>query len=99
MSHAKVSVKTYALILAVLLVLTLVTAAVSYVDLGVFNLLVAVAIAVLKGFLVVLFFMHVKASSRLVWVFAGAGFYWFILLLGGTLGDTLTRAWTFYPGR
>ncbi|MBV8904748.1 MAG: cytochrome C oxidase subunit IV family protein, partial [Acidobacteriia bacterium] len=59
------SVKTYALILIALLILTIATALVATIDLGPLNIIVALAIAVTKMMLVVLFFMHVRYSTRL----------------------------------
>ena len=59
-------------------------------DLGVLNNPIAMAIAVVKATLVVLFFMQVKYSSRLTWLWAGLGFVWLIFLFS-TIGDYLTR--------
>lgn len=57
---------------------------------GVINNIVAMTIAVIKATLVVLFFMQVKYSSRLTWVWAALGFIW-LLFLFLTLGDYITR--------
>jgi cytochrome c oxidase subunit 4 len=87
-----VSVKLYAAIFGALLVLTLATAGVAFVDLGGrLNSIVALAIAVVKALLVMLFFMHVRYSSRLTWVFAGAGLFWLLILATFTVSDVLTR--------
>jgi cytochrome c oxidase subunit IV len=83
----------YFAIFAALLVLTLITVKVAYLDLGPLNNVAALAIASLKGLLVVLFFMHVKYNSRLTWVFAGAGFFWLIFLFGITMADYVSRDW------
>ena len=83
----------YLAIFAALLVLTLITVKVAYLDLGPLNTVVALTIACLKGLLVVLFFMHVKYNSRLTWVFAGAGFFWLIFLFGITMADYVSRDW------
>ena len=80
--------------LLVLLVLTLVTA---FFDLDArfhsahLNMGVAVFIAMCKAFLIILFFMHVKYSSRVVWAFAGAAFVWLGILMTLTLTDYITR--------
>ena len=88
-----VPVKLYGTIFAALLVLTLTTTGMAFVDLGSgWNVIVALAIAVGKALLVVLYFMHLRYSSRLTWIFAGAGFFWMLLLIGGTLDDVITRA-------
>ncbi len=88
------SITTYAVILGALLVLTVATTAIAYVDLGPGNPIMAIFIAWCKMMLVVLFFMHVRYSSRLTMLFVGAGFIWLILLLAGTMQDVLTRGWT-----
>jgi cytochrome c oxidase subunit 4 len=91
-SEHVVSVKLYAAIFGTLLVLTLSTAGVAFIDLGGnLNTIVALCIAVAKAMLVILFFMHVYYSSRLTWVFVGAGFFWLSLLLGIGIVDWLTR--------
>jgi cytochrome c oxidase subunit IV len=66
MSEHTVSLRTYLNVFVTLIFLTMVTYLVSFEDLGVFTLPVAIGIAILKATLVVLFFMHVKYSSRLV---------------------------------
>ncbi|MGH9520300.1 MAG: cytochrome C oxidase subunit IV family protein [Terriglobales bacterium] len=88
-----VSPKIYVAIGLTLLVLTAATCAISYVDLGVFNAVVALAIAVLKAMLVVLFFMHMKYSSRLVKITAVAGIFVFLTLISLTMADYMSRAW------
>ncbi|MGE5057678.1 MAG: cytochrome C oxidase subunit IV family protein [Betaproteobacteria bacterium] len=89
-----VSVKLYAAIFATLLLLTLSTTGMAFVDLGGdLNAVVAVAIAIVKTLLVILFFMHVRYSSRLTWVFVGAGFFWLLILLTLTMTDPLARGW------
>ena len=63
------------------MVLTAVTVWVANLDLGRWNAIVALSIAVLKATLVVLYFMHVRYSSRLTWIFVGAGFFWLGILI------------------
>ena len=55
------------------------------------NTAIALSIAVVKGLLVVLFFMHIRYGSRLSWVFAAAGFVWLGIMLTLTMSDYLTR--------
>ena len=86
-----VPVRIYLLIFATLVVLTGVTTAVAFVDLGVMNVVVMLLIAFTKATLVVLYFMHVRYGPRLVWVFAVSGVAWLALLIGYTLSDVLTR--------
>jgi len=83
----------YLTIVAILLVLTATTVAASYIEMGVFNPIVALAIAAIKMILVVLFFMHVKYSPRLTKLTVGAGVFTFLVLVGMTLADYFTRAW------
>ena len=91
--HHVVPLRVYLSIFAALLVLTGATVAVARIDLGVLNNVVALGIATLKAVLVVLWFMHVKYSSRLTWVFVAAGFFWLFLMLAGTMHDYLSRHW------
>jgi cytochrome c oxidase subunit 4 len=89
--HHIVPVKIYGAILAALLVGTAVTVWVARADLGPLNIVVALAIAIVKATLVVLFFMHLKYSEKLTWVFAGASIIWLVLLVGITMADYFTR--------
>ena len=85
--------RIYFLIFGALLVSTGLTVFVAFQDLEPFNDLIAMAIAGLKGTLVVLWFMHVRHSSRLSKVVVIAGFFWLALLLALTLSDYLTRGY------
>ncbi|MBI5189380.1 MAG: cytochrome C oxidase subunit IV family protein [Nitrospirae bacterium] len=81
----------YVSVWAALLVLTLVTWQVSYIDLGLANAAVALVIASFKASLVALFFMHLRQESRLVWGFAVFPLVILSLIIFGTLSDTLFR--------
>ncbi len=83
--------KTYYLTGISLMVLLALTFGASFLQLGVFSVMVALLIAVTKAMLVILFFMHVKYSSRLTWVFVGAGFVWLAIMFMLTLGDYIAR--------
>jgi cytochrome c oxidase subunit 4 len=83
----------YLAIFVALIVLTTATVAIAFVDLGPLNTPVAIAIAVIKAILVILYFMHVRWSPRLTWIVAGAAFLWLALLVGGLLVDYLSRPW------
>ena len=78
MSSAKVPKKTYLMVWAALMFLLAATWGVAEFNLGIANTVVAVIIAFIKMGLVILFFMHVRYNSRLTWVFAAAGFVWFL---------------------
>jgi cytochrome c oxidase subunit 4 len=86
----------YYTVFAALMVGTAVTVGVSFLDLGAFNTVAALAIAVFKAALVVLFFMHVKYSTRLTWAVVAGSVLWLGILLSLTLGDYLTRSWRTY---
>lgn len=94
--HHIVPTRIYYAIFATLLVLTGVTVGVAYIDLGPMNTVVALAIAVFKAMIVVLYFMHVKYSTRLVTLVVIAGLYWMGILMTLTLSDYLTRGWGTY---
>ena len=91
MSEHVVSPKVYLLILVALLAGTVATVWVAQTDLGPLNLAVALTIAVIKATLVVLFFMHMKYSHRLNWIFFAAAIIWLILLISMTLVDVVAR--------
>jgi cytochrome c oxidase subunit IV len=101
--HHIVSPLTYAIILLSLLVGTALTVLASFFDLGewhiapgltlFWNPVVALAIATAKMLLVVLFFMHIKYSTRLTKLTVASGLFMFLVLVGMTLADYFTRAW------
>jgi cytochrome c oxidase subunit IV len=91
MSNHIVPLRTYYLVFLTLIVCTAITVAVSFVDLGRFNVVVALGIAILKATLVVLFFMHVKYSGKLTWVVVAGSLFWLGILIVMTAGDYLTR--------
>jgi cytochrome c oxidase subunit 4 len=95
MSDHIVPFKTYLTVFVTLLVLTMVTYEAARTDFGSHSLNVAIAlgIAVTKATLVILFFMHVKYSPKLVGVFVAVGFVWLALLIFGILSDYWTRGW------
>lgn len=98
MSAHIVPVKIYWAVFLTLLVMTGVTYGVAKIDLGSYNLVVALAIAVFKATLVVLFFMHVKYSTTLTKAIVASGFVFLIVMVFFTMCDLLTRNIT-APGR
>jgi cytochrome c oxidase subunit IV len=98
-THHIVPIPVYLGVFFALIVGTIVTTLVAYVDLGQFNVVVALVVAVCKATLVVLFFMHVKYSPRLTKLVVISGIFWLILLLTMTETDLLTRHWIGVPGR
>jgi cytochrome c oxidase subunit 4 len=96
MSESIVPTRTYYLIFAVLMVFTAITVGVAFLDLGPFNTVVALGIAITKATLVVLFFMHVKYSTRLTWAVVAGSVFWLGILVVLTMSDYLTRVWRTY---
>ena len=87
-----VSLATYLIVFAALMILLVVTALVAfYVHAGDLNLIIALVIATIKAALVVLFFMHVKYASRLTKIFVASAFLWLAIMFALTFGDYLTR--------
>ncbi len=76
-----------------LLVFTGVTTVVAFVDLGRFNVAVALTIAVVKASLVLLYFMHLRYSSRLTLLFVGIAFFWLGIMILLTMSDVVSRGW------
>ena len=91
--HHIVGPGVYVVILVCLLIGTALTVAASFVDLGVWKPVIALAIATAKATLVVLFFMHVKYSTKLTKLTVIAGIFTFLGLIGMTLSDYISRAW------
>ena len=89
---------TYYAIFGALMVGTVITVAAAFINLGILNFPVALAIAVTKATLVILFFMHVKYSSSLTKLFVGMAFFFLFVLFGLTLTDYLSRGLHTYPG-
>jgi cytochrome c oxidase subunit IV len=102
MAEHIVPIRTYAGVFLALMVGTAMTVWVSYHDITWFphaNVAIALAIACTKATLVILFFMHVRYSSRLTWVVVIAGFFWLLILLIGTMNDYALRDWLTYPSQ
>jgi len=87
----------YLTVFGALMVLTIITVAVAFVDLGNMNVAVAMVVAVIKATLVVLFFMHVKYASKTTKLVVVAGLVWLGFLFFITLSDYLTRGWLMAP--
>jgi cytochrome c oxidase subunit 4 len=93
------SIKSYTLVFLSLLALTLATTVVATIDLGAFNVVMALFIAVVKMMLVALFFMHLRHSTILTKVVVGGGMLWLGILLVLSLSDFVTRGWLPVPGK
>ena len=88
--------RVYYAVFAILMLFTSLTVAIAFFDLGPINTVAALVIAVVKATLVVLFFMHVRYSTRLTWAVIVGGLFWLGILLALTMTDYLTRAWRTY---
>jgi cytochrome c oxidase subunit 4 len=88
--------RTYVVSYLILVTMTLVTAGVAFIDLGLLNPVAALTIAVFKALVVVVFFMHARYSPKLIWIVGGAAVFWLGILLTLTLSDYLTRGWAYY---
>jgi cytochrome c oxidase subunit IV len=93
MNHKVLPIRTYVLIWAILICATFTTLGVAFLDLGPWNIVVAMMIAFTKMSLVVLYFMHVKQQDNLTKLFVVAGFFFLLILICITMTDYGTRNW------
>jgi cytochrome c oxidase subunit 4 len=91
--HHVVPVKIYIAVFSALVFFTLSTVAAAFVDMGPFNNVVMIGIAILKASLVVLFFMHVKYSTRMIPLVAVGGVFFLLILFAITMSDYMSRGW------
>lgn len=88
--------RIYVYIYLLLLALLVATVCVSFVHLGWLNPVVAMSIAVVKALFIVLYFMHVRYSDKLTWIFVGGTFLWLFFLMSITMSDVIARMiWPF----
>ena len=95
-SHHVAPLKLYFSIFGILMVGTALTVLVAFYDLGPLNNIVMLTIACVKALFVVLYFMHVRWSSRLTMVIVASGFFWLLIMFSFTMTDYLSRGWV--PG-
>ena len=96
MSSHILPTRVYYTIFAILLFCTYLTVQIAFLDLGALNTVAALGIASFKAALVILFFMHVKYSTRLTWAVVLGSIFWLGILLTLTATDYLTRVWRTY---
>jgi cytochrome c oxidase subunit 4 len=96
MAEHIVPTRVYYTIFAILILCTLLTVLIAFADLGPFNIVAALTIAVFKAVLVILYFMHVRYGTRLTWAVVVGSVFWLGILLVLTMGDYLTRHWRTY---
>jgi len=94
MSEHVLAKKLYFSVFGALIVFTALTTGIAFIDLGPFNTVVALVIAVCKATLVVLFFMHLKYQTGMTRVVIVAALLWLAVLIGITMSDVFTRHWT-----
>ena len=90
-SHHVMPVRMYITIFMALMVLTGITIFVAFLDLGRMNDFVAMAVAITKATLVILYFMHVRYSDGLTALWVVGGFTFLAVLIAFTMSDYLTR--------
>ena len=95
--HHVIPVKLYATIVSCLFAFTAITVFAAFVEMGALNAPVAIGIAILKATLVVLFFMHVRYNTPLMWLFAASGFFMLLILLTLLMQDYMSRGWERLP--
>lgn len=93
MEHAAPPTRLYFIVYIILMVLLALTVAVAQLDIGALGILIALTIATIKAVLVMLYFMHVRYSSRLTWIFAASGFAWLVIMYTLIMSDYLSRGW------
>ena len=99
-SHANhIGLRTHFAVFFALMILTALTVWVSYFDFEPWNDLIAMAIATVKGALVVLIFMHVWHSSPLTKIVLITALFFFLILVAFVYADVLTRDMLNVPGR
>jgi len=94
MSEHIVSVRVYVAIFLALMLGTTLTIVAAFHDFPWrFNTVIALTIASVKATLVVLYFMHVRYSPRLVWVIVASALFWLGIMFALTFSDYFTRCW------
>jgi len=94
MSEHIVPVRIYVTIFLILLVGTGLTVLAALQDFPwQLNTIVAMTIAITKATFVVLYFMHVRYSIRLVWVIVASALFWLVIMFALTFSDYNTRGW------
>ena len=96
-SHAIASPGTYVGVFLALMVLTALTVAVAWVDLGLLNTPVALAIAGAKAALVVWFFMEVRHAHPVTKLVMLSAVVWLVILGALTFSDYMSRSWLYRP--
>jgi cytochrome c oxidase subunit IV len=99
MTGPKVSVRRYTFVFGALLLLALSTTLIGMLDLGPFNMVIAITIAATKAALIAAFFMQALYESKIVRIIITGGIVWFLIMETLTLGDYVSRGWLPFPGK
>ena|SRR5579875_2976669 len=99
MKEPIVSRKKYALTWITLLILALTTTLIGFLDLGPFNMIIAITIATTKAALIAAIFMHALYEGKLVRIILSGGVLWILILITMTLSDYVSRGWLPFPGK
>ena len=97
--HHVVPISLYLKVFAALMILLFMTVGAAFIPAsilaswGPLNIMIAMTIAVVKALLIFMFFMHLRWSSKVVWLFAGSGFMWLVIMFMLTFADYFTRGW------
>lgn len=98
-SEHVITPRTYVAIFAILMALLVATVFGSYMPLGLLHLPVALVIAGVKAVLIIMYFMHVRYSNRLTWIFSSGAFFWLAIMLAFCLMDYGSRGWLDIEGK
>lgn len=99
MTGPRVSIRTYAFVFTALLLFALITTLIGMLDLGPFNMVIAITIALIKASLIAAFFMQALYEGKIVRIIITGGVVWFLIMVTLTLGDYMTRGWLPFPGK
>jgi len=99
MSGKTVALTTYLFVFGALMLLLAATVAVHFMNLGSTGTAFGILIAIVKALLVAAFFMHLRWSSRVIWVAAGAGCFWLAIMVSLSMSDYFTRGWMQESGK
>ncbi len=94
--HHRASLFAYFAVFFALMIFTVLTVYASKINLHQWNTPIALAIAVLKATIVILWFMHVIHSPRMTWIVVISSFLWLGVLFVLTFSDYFSRAWSLY---
>jgi len=91
-AHPETPMSVYYSVYGILMVLLVLTVVVAYFHLGALALPIAMAIAITKAALVVWYFMHMKYTGKLMWIYSTVGMLWLIILICSILIDAYARS-------